>query len=167
MKLARNWSIVLAMLLIGFASTPALAISPTAVLVYGEKLGQSVLLRPASPADFPAFGLLWWKAGSYARPNRTLQAEPELLSALKSRPYVHLAIFWGPYDSDQFKPENASQHGRLYLPTASAPALVIATTPDMQKKSNPIPKDVEGFAAVWTLGPQDLATLKGLGFPGL
>ena len=75
-----------------------------------------------------------------------------MLSALKNRPYVNLAIFWGRYESDQFKPENASQHGRLYLPTASEPAIVVATVPDMQKKSNPIPTELGGFAAVWTLG---------------
>jgi hypothetical protein len=96
-----------------------------------------------------------------------VQGDPELLSSLRNRPYVNLAIFWGPYDADQFKPENASQHGRLYLPTASEPAVVVATTPDMQKRSNPIPKELAGFAAAWSLGPQDLTTLKGLGFPGL
>ena len=167
MKLAHKWAVIVALLLFAISSGPVLAISPSAVLVYGEKLGQPILLRPGSPADFPAFGLLWWQAGSYARPNRTVQGEPELLSALKNRPYVNLAIFWGRYDADQFKPENASQHGRFYLPTASEPAIVVATAPDMQKKSNPIPKDLGGFAAVWTLGPQELTTLKGLGFPGL
>jgi hypothetical protein len=136
-------------------------------MVYGDKFAKPIVLRPASPSDFPAFGLLWWKAGSYARPDRTVQGDPELLSRLKDRPYVNLAIFWGPYDADQFKPENASQHGRLYLPTASEPAMVVSTTPDMQKKSNPIPKELAGFAAAWTLGPQDLTTLKSLGFPGL
>ena len=131
-------------------------------------LRASPTARFASRAvDFPAFSLLWRKAGSYARPNRTVQGEPELLNTLKNRPYVNLAIFWGLYEPDQFKPENASQHARLYLPTASEPALVVATTPDMQKKSNPIPKELGGFVAVWALGPQELATLKGLGFPGL
>jgi hypothetical protein len=167
MKLARNWSLVVAMMLIGFSAKPVLAISPAAVMVYGAKLERPVLLRPASPADFPAFGLLWWKAGSYANPTRTLQGEPQLLIDLKDRPYVNLAIFWGQYAPDELKPENASQHGRLYLPTASEPALVVVTTPDMQKKSNPIPKALGGFAAVWTLGPPELTTLKGLGFPGL
>ena len=167
MKLARNWSIVLAMLLVGFSSRPVLAVSPSAVMVYGEKLGQPILLRATSPADFPAFGLLWWKAGPYANPTRTLQGEPQLLSDLRNRPYVNLAIFWGAYAPDELKPENASQHGRLYLPTASEPAIVVSTVPDMQKKSNPIPRDLGGFAAVWTLGPQELTTLKGLGFPGL
>jgi len=167
MRRARKWSIALAVLLIGFSSTPVVAISPSAVLVYGEKLGQPILLRPASPEDFPAFGLLWWKAGSYANPTRTVQGEPQLLSDLRNRPYVSLAIFWGQYDAKEIKPENASQHGRFYLPTASAPALVVVTAPDMQKKSNPIPTELVGFRAVWTLSPQDLTTLKGLGFPGI
>jgi len=167
MKLARTWSIVVALLLVGFSSTPVVAISPWAVMVYGEKLGQPILLRPASPEDFPAFGLLWWKAGSYANPTRTVQGEPQLLSDLRNRPYVNLAIFWGRYDADEIKPESASQHGRFYPPTASAPALVVVTAPDMQKKANPIPKELEGFKGVWTLSPQELTQVKGLGFPGL
>lgn len=167
MKRARNWSMFVAVLFVGLSSTPASAISPTAVMVYGEKLGQPILLRPASPAEFPAFGLLWWQAGRYSSPTRTVQGDPELLSSLSNRPYVNLAIFWGPYEAGQFKPENASQHARFYLPTASEPAIVVATVPDMQKKSNPIPSDLRGFAAVWTLSPQDLTTLKGLGFPRL
>lgn len=169
MKLARNWSILVALLLAGFFSKPVLAVSPTAVVVYGEQLGQPILLRPASPADFSAFGLLWWKAGAgpYAKPNRTPAGEPKLLSDLKNRQDVNLAIFWGPYAADEFKPENASQHGRLYLPTSSEPALVVVTGPDMQKKSNPIPTELGRFKAVWALSPQELTTLKSLGFPGL
>jgi hypothetical protein len=135
-------------------------------MIYGETLGQPILLRPASPADFPAFGLLWWKAGRYSNPTRTVQGDPELVSSLSNRPYVNLAIFWGQYDSDQLKPEHASQHGRLYLPTASESAIVVVTVPDMQKKPNPIPNELRGFAAVWTLNSQELTTLKGLGFPG-
>ena len=167
MRLARKWPMVAAMLLIGFSSRPVLAVSPSAVMVYGEKLTNPVVLRPASPADFPAFGLLWWNAGSYARPTRTVQSDPQLLRDLKDRPFVKLAIFWGKYETDQFKPENASQHARFYLPTASEPAVVVATTPDMQKKSNPIPDELSGFVGVWTLGAQELTTLKNLGFPGL
>ena len=167
MKRARKWSMFVAVLLVGLPSTPASAISPSAVMVYGEKIGQPILLRPASPAEFPAFGLLWWKAGAYSNPTRTVQGDPELLSTLSYRPYVNLAIFWGQYDPGQLKPENASQHGRFYLPTASEPAIVVSTVPDMQKKSNPIPKDLRGFVAVWTLSPPELTTLKGLGFPRL
>jgi hypothetical protein len=167
MTRARICSIVVAVLLVGFSSTPILAISPSAVMVYGDKLAQPIVLRPGSPENFPAFGLLWWQAGSYSNPTWTVQGDPQLVSALKDRAYVNLAIFWGPYKADELKPENASQHGRFYLPTASAPALVVVTAPDMQKKSNPIPKELAGFRAVWTLGPQELTTLKGVGFPGL
>ena len=167
MRLARKWSIVATLLAVGFSSRPVLAVSPSAVMVYGGKLAQPILLRPASPADFPAFGLLWWKAGAYSHPTRTVQGDPELLGSLSNRPYVNLAIFWGQYDPDHLKPENASQHGRFYLATASEPAIVVSTVPDMQKKSNPIPKELGRFVAVWTLGPQELTTLKGLGFPGL
>ena len=167
MKRARRWPVVVLLLLLGVSSKPVLAISPSAVMVYGEKLGPPIVLRPASPADFPAFGLLWWNAGSYLHPTRTLQGDPQLLSDLSKRSYVNLAIFWGRYDADQLKPENASQHGRFYLPTASEPAVVVSTVPDMQKKSNPIPHELKGFAAAWILSPQELTTLKGLGFPGL
>ena len=163
----RTCSIVVALLLAGFSSTPILAISPSAVLVYGEKLAQPILLRPASPEQFPAFGLLWWNAGSYSRPTRTVQGDPQLLGDLKNRPYVNLAIFWGQYDADQLKPENASQHGRFYPPTPTAPALLVVTAPDMQKKANPIPKELEGFKGVWTLSAQELSQVKGIGFPAV
>jgi hypothetical protein len=167
MKAVRKWSIALGVLLVAFSSKPVLAVSPSAVIVYGEKLAQPILLRAASPADYPAFGILWWQAGSYSHPTRTVQGDAQLISSLRNRPYVNLAIFWGQYEPNQLKPENASQHGRFYLPTASEPAVVVSTVPDMQKKSNPIPKELGGFFAVWTLSPQDLTTLKGLGFPGL
>jgi len=103
MKHARTWSVVIAVLLLGFSLNPVGAISPTAVMVYGDKLTQPVLLRPASPADFPAFGLLWWQAGPYSRPSRTVQGEPQLSSDLKDRAFVNLAIFWGQYAPDQFQ----------------------------------------------------------------
>lgn len=167
MTRARRWPMFLAVLLLGLPSTPLSAISPSAVLVYGGKLERPVLLRPASPADFPAFQLLWWNAGRYTQPTRTVQGEPGLIRELSDRPYVKLAIFWGRYDADQLQPENASQHGRVYLPTASEPAIVVATVPDMQEKSNPVPGELRGFAAVWTLSPEDRETLENLGFPGL
>jgi len=163
MRHALTWLLFVGGLLIGLTSTPVLAISPSAVMVYGAKVAQPILLRPADPADFPAFGLLWWHAGSYRNPTRI---DPQLWSGLKNRPYMNLAIFWGRYDADQLKPQNASQHGRFYPATAAEPAVVVVTAPDMQAKSNPIPSDLETFAAAWTLSSQELSTLKGLGFPG-
>lgn len=42
MKLARKWSVVVAIILLGFSSHAVLAISPAAVMVYGEKLAQPI-----------------------------------------------------------------------------------------------------------------------------
>ena len=78
---------------------------------------------------------------------------------------MNLAIFWGKYDTG-LKPEEASQHARLYLPTASEPAMIIATPPDMQVKSNPIPATPQGFATAWILSQPQLSAIKDLGFPG-
>ena len=164
MKGAHKWPLFVAVLLLGLTSTPVSAISPSAVVVYGGKVAQPVLLRPANPADFPAFGLLWWHAGSYSNPT---PIDQQLWTGLKNRPYVNLAIFWGRYDADQLKPESASQHGRFYPATATEPAIVVTTAPDMQKRSNPIPSELERFSAAWTLSPQELSTLKTVGFPGL
>src|SRR5262249_52623462 len=163
MRGTHKWPRVLVPLLLALTSTTVSAISPSAVLVYGEGIAQPILLRPADPTDFPAFGLLWWRAGAYRNPTRIDQ---QLWTGLKKRPYASLAIFWGRYNADEFTPENASQHGRFYPATASEPAIVVATVPDMQRKSNPIPRDLESFAGAWTLSPQELSALKGLGFPG-
>ncbi len=162
MKDSRKWPLVAAVLLLGLTSTPLSAISPSAVMVYGGQARQPLLLRPAGPSDFPAFGLLWWQAGAYNNPT---PIDPQLWRGLKERPYVNLAIFWGRYDAGQLKPEGASQHGRFYPPTATEPAVVVTTIPDMQKISNPIPTDLDRFAAAWSLSPEQLSTLKSLGFP--
>ncbi|MEZ5319997.1 MAG: hypothetical protein R2752_21530 [Vicinamibacterales bacterium] len=167
MKHVRIWSVVVAVLLVGFSVRPVQAVSPWAVMVYGGSLETPVLLRPGSPAEFPAFGLLWWQAGSYMRPDRTVRSEPALSRQLSGRPYLKLAIFWGQYGADELAPENASQHGRFYFGTTSEPAVVVVTVPDMQKHANPIPRALEGFAAVWDLGPEEIGTLRDVGFPGL
>ena len=163
MRRTLRWLVFLAVLLLGLTSTPVGAISPWAVMVYGERLAQPVLLRPADPTEFPAFGLLWWHAGRYNSPT---PIDQQLWSGLTNRSYVSLAIFWGRYGADELKPESASQHGRFYPATATEPAIVVTTVPDMQKRSNPIPRELERFAAAWTLSQQELATLKSLGFPG-
>lgn len=147
MRRAYKWPLFVAVLLLGLTSTPVSAISPSAVMVYGETVARPVLLRPVAPADFQAFELLWWHAGRYDSPTPIDQS---LREGLKNRPYVNLAIFWGRYDADEFKPESASQHGRFYPATSSEPAVVVTTVPDMQKKSNPMPSELGKFAAAWT-----------------
>jgi hypothetical protein len=167
MRRARPFWFVVALLLPGVSMAPALAVSPSAVIVYGGTLEQPVLLRPATNAEADSINLLSWQAGPYFRPTRTVLGEPELVSRLRNRPYVNLSIFWGQYERSELKPGTSSQHGRFYPPTGTDPAVVVATVPDMQKKTNPVPEGLDGFAALWTLSPQELNTLRKLGFPGL
>ena len=162
MKDNRKLPLLAALLFLALTSAPLSAISPWAVMVYGDEAPRTLLLRPAGPSDYPAFRLLWWQAGHYNRPNAI---DSKLWTGLKHRPYVRLAFFWGRYDADQLKPEQASQHGRFYPPTVTEPAVVVTTMPDMERRSNPIPRDLDGFYAAWSLSSHDLSALRSLGFP--
>jgi len=90
-----------------------------------------------------------------------------LASRLSGRPFVKFAIFWGQWNEVPAGPEAASQHGRLYLPTGSDPAVVVATSPVMEEvglrhpAARPVP-DLDGFVGGWALGADDLAQLKSL-----
>jgi len=86
---------------------------------------------------------------------------------LEGRRYVSVAIFWGPSDATGLKPSDASQHGRIYLPTASAPAAIVITFPNMDStggppQSVPVPTSLEEFIAGWTLSPEQTAQLRRL-----
>jgi hypothetical protein len=92
---------------------------------------------------------------------------------LEGRTYVKYAIFWGRWEKKSLTPEAASQHGRLYLPTASEPAVVVLTDAVMDDGSpshpaaRPIPVELGGFKMGWPVNAEDLATAKRLGVPGL
>src|ERR1700682_3719401 len=101
----RSWLLGVAVLSL-LAAKPMTAISPTAIMVYGEGLKTPILLQPTGPTEFGAFGLLWWRAGRFDVPH-SLQSNP-LLTTLSKRTYLKLAIFWGLYYPDQLTPENAS-----------------------------------------------------------
>jgi hypothetical protein len=110
---------------------------------------------------------------------------------LTNRPYFGLAMFWGgdlwaraeatPAVMTGLRPEAANQHGRLYPPVGSEPAVVIATpfmagspcARDVDGQpvtgfGHPrlIPKDVKGFPCGWILGDDELKLLRDLAVPG-
>jgi hypothetical protein len=148
-----------------FASKPLFAIAPFAILVYGNGIEKPVMIRAGFPEP-GSLGVLWWGNSGRFDVAHSLKGNP-LVANLGDRKYLNLAIFWGSYLADQLYPENASQHGRLYLPTANAPALIVATMPDMRPVANPIPTDVQGFVVAWTLEGADRELAKNLGVPGL
>jgi hypothetical protein len=105
-------------LLLGLGvAVPATAAAPRLIMVYGGPLARPVVL-----AD-------WW--GNLAViTGEAVDVRPEGLSA---RPYLNLALFWGPrWDTyvrdggslDALHPEQANEHARFYPAVGEAPALV-------------------------------------------
>jgi hypothetical protein len=107
---------------------------------------------------------------------------------LAERPYVNIAIYWGkwpdPADSTgidawllTLKPDQAHQHGRLYVATRQAGAAVVTTdymrlgptgapigTPRFPLV-RPIPQDVSEFKYGTWLSGADIEIAKKLGLP--
>ena len=142
-----------------FATTPVRAIGPSYVMFYGGSLDAPVVhALPLGSATF-----LW----SPYRDGGTIPAD------LEGRAYVTYAIFWGRWERENLTPEGASQHGRLYLPTSSAPAMVVMTHAVMEDGSpdhpgaRPVPQGLEGFWKAWPVSADELATIQRFGVAGL
>jgi len=144
---------------------PVLAISPSYVMVYGD-VASPMLVRVGNE-DRTSF--LW---ETRIRRDGTIE-RGSLATRLSGRRFVKFAVFWGQWTEPPSGPEAASQHGRLYLPTASAPAVVVVTGPVMEEiglrhpNARPVPADFTGFVGGWTLDADDLARARSLfGLPG-
>jgi hypothetical protein len=144
---------------------PAFAISPSYVMVYGD--GVSPRLVRVSHEDRTSF--LW---ETRMRRDGTIE-RGALASRLNGRRFMKFAIFWGQWNEPPSGPEAASQHGRLYLPTALEPAVVVVTGPVMEEvglrhpAARPVPADFTGFVGGWAIDADDLAQAKSLfGLPG-
>jgi hypothetical protein len=160
--------IVAIALLVLVAIAPLSAIGPPVLMFYGGHLTQPVLVRPGNPSITPT-GFLWNPVNGGARyETMTGGTVPR---NLEGRRYLSLAIFWGAFgDAATLSPTDASQHGRLYLPTASEPAVVVVTAPNMANPKNPkanpepvpVPTSLGDFIAGWTLSPEQTAQLRRL-----
>ena len=160
MTLARYRSWLLGVAFVSLLATkPLLAVGPSYVMFYGGSLEAPIVQAlPIGSATF-----LW-------DPYRRGGTIP---SGLEGRPYVKYAIFWGRWEKQALKPEAASQHGRLYLPTSAEPGMMVMTNAHMDDGSpdhpgaRPIPESLGGFWKGWPVSAGDLATAKRLGVPGL
>jgi hypothetical protein len=180
----RSWLLGLALLSL-FFSKPVLATSPTFAIFYGGNLRGRVLVNfvPDDNGGFAWDSRFLWDTsgrGGTSCQNGALQ-RGVIPNGLSGRPYVKFAIFWGAVDPNQAKPEQASQHGRLYLPRMSEPAVVVSTPPFLGESEDsclrnralgpfgarPIPEDLGGFVAGWVLTTEDIVTAMHLGIPGL
>lgn len=160
------------------ASRPVFAISPSYIMFYGGELAAPVVLKVSFTLETD---FLW---SAFKRRDGTLPRDT-MAKRLAGRPYTNFAVFWGQWDQPPAKPELASQHGRLYLPTATEPAAVVSSFPAMQDadrslkapRAQPVPADLDehrdaqgyvlGIVAGWVLSAQELAAAKRLGVPGL
>ena len=155
----RIWRLVavalMTALLVVVTTVPLGAIGPAILMFYGGDLREPVLVFPGNPSYNPT-DFIWNPANGgvpYASGTRGT-----LPPNLEGRRYMSVAIFWGRYDPATLKPSDASQHGRIYLPTASAPAVIVITAPRMATASNPsgkpepmpIPTSLDDFVAGWT-----------------
>ena len=156
----RNWRpaslVVVTALLVIVTSLPLRAIGPAILMFYGGDLREPVLVFPGNPSYNPT-SFIWNPVNGgvpYASEKRGT-----LPPNLEGRRYISVAIFWGRYDQATLKPSDASQHGRIYMHTASAPAVIVITGPRMvnlkDRSANPepvpVPTSLDQFIAGWTL----------------
>jgi hypothetical protein len=143
-----------ALLVIG-TSLPLRAIGPAILMFYGGDLREPVLVFPGNPSYNPTSFI--WNPVNGGIPYDS-EKRGTLPPNLEGRRYMSVAIFWGRYDPATLKPSDASQHGRIYLKTASAPAAIVITAPRMANPKDPsanpepvpVPTSLDEFIAGWT-----------------
>lgn len=156
-----SWTIGVAFLLL-FVSKSMSAIGPAAIVLHGGGLAAPIVVRP----QIGSFIFMWGSGTMYDN-----QYATTLPTDLDGRRYLDYDVFWGRFEPDELKPEAASQHGRLYLPTANQPAAVVLTHPNMtspdpreaRARATPIPSQLGDFASGRALTPGETATLVAAG----
>jgi len=152
-------------LLLFVAIAPLSAIGPSVLMFYGGDLKEPIVVFPGNPSYNPT-GFIWSPVNGGVTFDSGKRGT--LPPNLEGRRYVSVAIFWGPSGATGLKPSDASQHGRIYLPTASAPAAIVITFPNMANPTGgppqavPIPTSLGEFIAGWTLSPEQTAQLRQL-----
>src|SRR5262245_11419237 len=165
MSRARRWllGIALSSLLLSVSGS---AIGPAFIVLHGGSLQSPIVLRP----EIGSF-MFMWQAGNgyeYIRPENM-----KIPGGLQGRQYLDYDVYWGRFTPGELKPEAASQHGRLYLPTAGNAAALVITLPNMtsddpnatRASATPIPSDLGGFASGRALSKDETAALAAAGVP--
>ena len=148
--------VVVTAFLVFVTSVPLRAIGPAILMFYGGDLQEPVLVFPGNPSYNPT-RFIWSPANGGV--GHGGQKRGTLPPDLEGRRYMSVAIFWGRYDPATVKPSDASQHGRIYLRAASAPAVIVITSPRMANAKDPtanpepvpVPTSLDEFIAGWTL----------------
>jgi|SRR4030095_4256942 hypothetical protein len=168
-------TLVLALLLL----VPTHAAAPSIIMIYGDPLERPLVIT----RNIDGVGFLF---GGYDRG----QSATVAVADLKDRRFVKVAIYWGggwwkKYVEDgeplsTLRPEEANQHGRLYLPTATEPAVALKTPgffcvtdrPGLRgghpgpPPAWPMPLDPNDLVCAVKLTTADAKAARELGIPG-
>lgn len=140
------------------------AIGPAAIVLHGGTIQSPIVLRP----NIGSFVFLWGGGTRYDQGRATA-----IPTDLDGRRYLEYDVFWGWFEPEELKPDAASQHGRVYLPTSNQPAAVVLTGPNMHNpepgatraKAVPIPSQLKDFVFGRALAPHETAALVAAGIP--
>jgi len=157
-----SWILGVAILVLVVSGSVA-AIGPAAILLHGGGLQAPIVVHP----PIGSFIFMWGGGTMYDHQSATIP------SGLDGRRYLDYDVFWGRFAPEELKPEAASQHGRLYLPTANQPAAVVLTPPVMTSSDpsatrapeRPIPSELKDFVSGRVLTPGETAALVAAGVP--
>lgn len=161
----RSWVLGVALLVL-LVSQSMYAIGPAFVVVHGGALQNPIVLRPAIGSL-----MFMWQAGNFYEHIRP--EDMTIPGGLQGRRYLDYDVYWGRFTPEELKPEAASQHGRLYLPTVGQAAVLVVTQPVMtsddpsatRAPARPIPNELGGFASGRALSTNEAAALLAAGVP--
>lgn len=141
-------------------SQSASAVSPAFIVLHGAGLQTPVVIRPGNGG----FMFMW----------ATYENERTIPSGLQGKRYFDYDVYWGNFTTEEITPEAASQHGRLYLPTADQPLAIVVVTEAYMRgdvpgsrraSSRPIPSQLDGFLTGRALTLNETADLAAAGVP--
>jgi hypothetical protein len=173
--MSQRWSSLGAALVVAVLLTTVrtYAMLPSAIIIYGGALREPIkiaVLASPDPYGFVSLGCLDQHV-QHTLPS--LEIRPS-----EKRQYLNIAAFWTGYEElndpakrdealRKLKPQDASQHGRLYLPANGESGFVL-TVGHLMKPAipHPIPSDNSAFTVGCWLTPKDVTTLQALNVPG-
>ena len=155
--------VIVAALAIRGGTSVSARMSPSVLMVYGGTLREPVVFIQYTQAVVDTYVAFW--------NGRSSPLEPRHVT---DRPYFNVAIFWIPYPTvngqanpEKFirtlKPEQAHQHGRLYVATREAGAASVSTDYPKAGPLQPIPHEVSQFKYGTWLTDADIEAAQRLG----
>ena len=154
-KAVRRFAAAMALVLVTGVTARAGGQSPTVLMFYGGDLKAPIFLQDADAAAF----------------RNVLSDTAITVKEMGDRPFVSVALFWAsrldPAGNGtpvkDLKPAMAWQHGRLYIPAAGKPAVLLTTRLSKGAQPVPIPSMGSAYVTGGQVSDTALAALKKAG----